>query len=175
MQDDEDGQEFGERPPSKSSRKREATAAQKLGQRLIALNNSELEALGLPERLLEAILLAKRITKRGGLARQHQFIGKLMRDVDPAPLEAALDASARGGVFDANRHKSVEAWRARLLTEGPRALDDLVKWRPQADRKSLQALIAKATNERVDSGSRDGASRQLFRAVRELFDAGQDG
>jgi len=175
MQDHDDSQEFDERPPSKSARKREATAAQKLGQRLIALKDSELEALNLPDRLLEAIQLAKRITSRGGLARQHQFIGKLMRDVDPAPLEAALDASSRGGKIDANKHKRVEAWRARLLTEGPPALDEFVKLYPGADRKSLQAFITKATSERVDSGSREGASRQLFRAVRELFDAGLDG
>jgi ribosome-associated protein len=174
MQDDEENQEFGDRP-SKSARKREATAAQKLGQRLIDLKESELTALDLPERLLDAILLAKRITSRGGLARQRQFIGKLMRDVDPAPLEAALAASARGGTTDANKHKHTEAWRTRLLSEGPSALDDLMKWRPTADRKSLQALITKATSERVDSGSREGASRQLFRSLRELFDSGLDG
>ena len=69
MQDDEESQEFGERP-SKSARKREADAAQGLGTRLIALKESELAALGLPEKLFDAIMLAKRITARGGLARQ---------------------------------------------------------------------------------------------------------
>jgi ribosome-associated protein len=174
MQDDEDSQEFGGRP-SKSARKREAAAAQDLGTRLIGLKDSDLVALDLPEQLLEAIRLAKRITARGGLARQRQFIGKLMRDLDPAPIEAALNARSRGATIDAEKHKRIEAWRARLLTDGPAALDELMKWRPAADRKSLQALITKATSERVDSGSREGASRQLFRAVRELFDAGQDG
>ena len=81
MQDDEESQEFGERP-SKSARKREADAAQGLGTRLIALKESELAALGLPEKLFDAIMLAKRITARGGLARQRQYIGKLMRDID---------------------------------------------------------------------------------------------
>jgi len=174
MQDDEDSQEFWDRP-SKSARKREATAAQKLGQRLIELKESDLVALGLPERLLDALLLAKRITSRGGLARQRQYIGKLMRDVDPGPIEAALNAASRGATIDAEKHKRIEAWRARLLAEGPAALDEFMKWRPAADRKSLQLLITKATSERVDSGTREGASRQLFRAVRELFDAGQDG
>ena len=72
--------------------------------------------------------------------------------------------------MDAEKHKRIEAWRARLLTEGSKALDDLLKWRPDADRKALQALIAKATSERVDSGSREGASRELFRSIRSLFD-----
>jgi len=171
MQEDEESQEFWDRP-SKSARKREAAAAQDLGTRLIALRDSDLVALDLPERLLEALRLAKRITARGGLARQRQYIGKLMRDIDTAPIEAALNATSYSNAEDVQQHKRVEAWRARLLTEGPAALDEFMKWRPSADRKSLQALIVKATSERIDSGSREGASRQLFRALRDSFDAG---
>jgi len=165
---DENGEYRG---PSKSMRKREASAAQDLGTRLIALKESELAALNLPETLQDAILLAQRITSRGGLARQRQYIGKLMRDIDPAPIEAALSAESRLSALDAEKHKRVEAWRARLLTEGSAALDDLLAWRPGADRKALQALIAKATSTRVDSGSREGASRELFRTIRALFDS----
>ncbi|HET9861825.1 MAG TPA: ribosome biogenesis factor YjgA [Steroidobacteraceae bacterium] len=170
MQDDEESQEFGGRP-SKSARKREAAAAQDLGERLIALKEAELVALDLPEKLFDAIVLAKRITSRGGLARQRQYIGKLMRDVDPAPIEAALDAKSRVAALDAERHKRIEAWRARLISEGPGALDELVAWCPAADRKALAALIHKATGSRVDPGSREAASRELFRTLRSLFDS----
>src|SRR5262245_36725965 len=170
MQDDEESQEFGERP-SKSARKREAAAAQDLGTRLIELKESDLVALELPEKLFDAIMLAKRITARGGLARQRQYIGKLMRDLDLAPIEAALGAKSRRAAIDAEKHKRLEAWRARLLTEGPAALDELLRLRPEADRKSLQLLITKATSERVDSGSREAASRELFRTLRTLFDS----
>ncbi|HTU65658.1 MAG TPA: ribosome biogenesis factor YjgA [Steroidobacteraceae bacterium] len=170
MQDDEEMPDFDGRP-SKSARKREAAAAQDLGTRLIALKESDLAALGLPERLFDAIVLAKRITARGGLARQRQYIGKLMRDVDAVPLEAALDAKSRGAQIDAEQHKRVEAWRARLLTEGPPALDELLKWHPEADRKALKTLVDKANGARVDSGSREAASRELFRSLRTLFDS----
>jgi ribosome-associated protein len=170
MQDDDDMQDFAGRP-SKSARKREATAAQDLGTRLIALKESDLVALNLPERLHDAIMLAKRITSRGGLARQRQFIGKLMREVDTAPIEAALTARSRGAALDAEKHKRIETWRARLLTEGPAALDELMRWCPSADRKSLQALITRATSERVDPGSREAGSRELFRTIRGLFDS----
>jgi ribosome-associated protein len=170
MQDDEESREFEGRP-SKSARKREAAAAQDLGERLIALKESDLAALELPEKLLDAILLAKRITARGGLARQRQYIGKLMRDIDTAPIEAALSEESRVTALDAEKHKRIEAWRTRLLTEGPAALDDLLKWCPGADRKSLQALITKATGARIDPASRENASRELFRALRGLFAA----
>jgi len=163
-------QEFDGRP-SKSARKRDATAAQELGTKLIDLKESDLRALDLGEKLLDAILLAKRITARGGLARQRQYIGKLMRDIDTAPIEAALNAKSRATAMDAEKHKRLEAWRLRLLTEGPVALDELMKCCPQGDRKSLQALINKATGAKVDSGSRDTASRELFRTLRGLFDS----
>jgi ribosome-associated protein len=170
MQEDDETRELAERP-SKSSRKRDAAAAQDLGTRLIELKESELTALGLPEKLFDAIMLAKRITARGGLARQRQYIGKLMRDVDPGPIEAALNAKSRSTAADAEKHKRIEAWRARLLKEGSAALDELMRWCPGADRKVLQTLIQKATSERVDSGSREAASRELFRTVRGLFDS----
>jgi ribosome-associated protein len=94
-----------------------------------------------------------------------------MRDLDLAPIEAALGEKSRKEALDAERHKRLEAWRTRLLTEGPAALDELLKWCPGADRDSLQTMIRKATGSRVDSGSREAASRELFRTLRTLFDS----
>ena len=172
MQEDEDSGEFDQYDgPSKSQRKRDADAAQKLGTRLIELKESELQALDLPETLLDALLLAKRINSRGGLARQRQFIGKLMRDIDLTAIETALAEKSRTAQFASEKHKRVEAWRTRLLTGGPSELDELVKWCPAADRKAIQNLINKATSQRVDPGSREAASRELFRTLRGLFDS----
>jgi len=77
--------------PSKSSRKRAAHAAQALGERLIALKETDLARLPLPENLLDAVREARRIKARGGLSRQKQYIGKLMRDLDTAAIEDALE------------------------------------------------------------------------------------
>lgn len=76
--------------PSRSARKRAAEALQQLGVKLIALRDIELDALTLPEELLAAIREARRLNSRAALARQRQYIGKLMRDVDPEPIERAL-------------------------------------------------------------------------------------
>jgi ribosome-associated protein len=78
--------------PSKSARKREAHSLQKLGEHLATLKESELAQLPLPEVLLEALREAKRLKQRGALHRQRQYIGKLMRDIELEPLEAALAA-----------------------------------------------------------------------------------
>ena len=79
-----------ETKPSKSARKREYLALQKLGEELIPLQEPDLRTMGLDEDLLEAVLEAKRMSKRGALRRQKQFIGKLMSRVDPEPIRAAL-------------------------------------------------------------------------------------
>ena len=81
---------MNETKPSKSARKREYLALQKLGEELIPLHEEDLRAIGLDEDLLEAILEAKLMSKRGALRRQKQYIGKLMGRVNPEPIKKAL-------------------------------------------------------------------------------------
>lgn len=92
---DEDGEDF-ERP-SRSARKRAAEHLQKLGVRLVGLRAAQLRPLALPEELLEALREAQRLRGQSALARQHQYIGRLMRGLDPEPIERALDLAAGGG------------------------------------------------------------------------------
>lgn len=86
-----------ETKPSKSARKREYLALQKLGEELIPLQEQDLRSMGLDEDLLEAVLEARRMSKRGALRRQKQYIGKLMSRVDPEPIREALDRIRRRG------------------------------------------------------------------------------
>jgi ribosome-associated protein len=160
--------EPGFEKPSKSERKRIAHAAQDLGVTLIALRDSELEALGLPERLTDAIRAARRIPGRGGGARQRQYIGKLMRDIDPEPIRAALVAHSASSALEAERFKRIETWRERLIDDGMAALEELERWRPGMDRSEWQGRIAAAQAERAAKGS-GTATRELFRALREFF------
>jgi ribosome-associated protein len=76
--------------PSKSARKREYLALQKLGEELITLKESDLEALPLDDNLREAVMEARQIKAHGALRRQKQYIGKLMRHVDPEPIRAEM-------------------------------------------------------------------------------------
>lgn len=90
--------------PSKSARKRAALAAQKLGEELVLLKDADLRALDLPERLTEAIREARRMSTRAAGARQRQYIGKLMRELDPAPIHAALAARSSHSARTARRY-----------------------------------------------------------------------
>ncbi|MGD9596875.1 MAG: ribosome biogenesis factor YjgA [Steroidobacteraceae bacterium] len=163
MSDDD----FDDRP-SKSARKRAAHAAQDLGTRLIGLRESDLAALDLPEPLLDAVREAQRLTSRAALARQRQFIGRLMRRIDAAPIEAALAARTGASAADSELQKRIERWRERLLAEGESALDALEAAHPPIDRMQLAALASAARNEHGSPASRTTASRALFRALRAL-------
>ena len=81
--------------PSKSARKREFLALQKLGEELISLKEAELLDMELDEDLLDAVLEARRIRSYGALRRQKQYIGKIMRRVDSEPIRAALERLRR--------------------------------------------------------------------------------
>jgi 5-(carboxyamino)imidazole ribonucleotide mutase len=93
-----------EHRPSKSARKRAAHAVQKLGEELVLLTDAELQSLELPETLLAAIQEARRIRGRAALARQRQYIGKLMRAIDASAIQSALAARAEKRAASARRY-----------------------------------------------------------------------
>ena len=72
--------------PSKSQRKRDAHALQTLGIQLVDLSAAQLARLELPEALHEAVVAAQRMHSHGARTRQMQYIGKLMRQLDPSVL-----------------------------------------------------------------------------------------
>ena len=154
--------------PSKSQRKRAAHAAQDLGEALTRLRDTDLEALGLPELLSDAIREARRITSRAAGARQRQYIGKLMREIDLEPIRAALAARSERDALETQLFKRAEGWRERLISEGDAALDELAHLRPGIERPEWGRRIAAARTER-SSGTGGPAGRELFRALRTLL------
>ncbi len=154
--------------PSKSARKRAAHELQSLGEQLLRLREAELAALELPETLREALQLARRISSRGALARQRQYIGKLMRTIDPEPIRAALAARHAADLRAGEPLRQAEAWRARLLSEGAAALAELARLHPQLNAQEWAPRIARAQQEQA-GGHGGAAARELFRALRALF------
>ena len=166
---DDDDIDYG---PSKSELKRQSQGLQDLGEQLIGLPQAELDALGLPDALHDAVMLARRITAHGGLYRQKQYIGKLMRNVDAEPIARALEARALKHRADALRHRRLEAWRVKLLeaAQGDLAglLDDVVAECPTLDRAAAMRLIGQARHER-DRGQPPKAARELFALLRDAM------
>jgi ribosome-associated protein len=160
----QDETEGGDAPPSKTRRKHAMHALQDLGEALVALDPRRLAQLDLPERLVDAVVQARGIRAHEGRRRQIQYIGKLMRNVDPAPVQAALETWAKGPKEENARFAAVEKWRDRLLAE-PAALDSFVGEYPQADRRHLESLINDANLEKLRGGP-PHRYRELFRQLK---------
>ena len=155
----------GDAPVSKTRRKHAMHALQDLGEELVSLDPARLATLSLPERLHDAVLLARGITRHEARRRQMQYIGRLMRDVDPAPLEAALKRWNEGPAEERARFAALERWRTRLLDEAT-GLADFIAEHPAADRAELLTLINAARAERTTGGP-PHRQRALFRAIRK--------
>ena len=83
-------------PPSKSQRKRDAHAFQALGVQLVALSAAQLARLDLPEALHQAVVAAQRMRSHGARTRQMQYIGKVMRQLEPTALSRIRAALTPG-------------------------------------------------------------------------------
>lgn len=157
---------------SKTQRKHEMHALQALGEALVALPEARLKTFDLPDDLLAAILEARRIHAHGGLRRQLQYIGKLMRGIDAEPIRAqlaALEGTSRAATAELHR---LERWRERLLDD-PAALEELLSMRRVADVQSLRATLRGAIAERA-AGKPPRHQRELFRRLREIFESPHD-
>jgi ribosome-associated protein len=149
--------------PSKSQLKREMTALQ-----LLKLPLSKLRDMPIPEKLFDAIELAQRIRDREGLRRQRQYIGRLMRDVDPAPLRDALSVDGAAHRAEVAAMHSAERWRERLLADNA-ALAEFCSGYPQGPREleKLEKLVAGARAE-ASSPQHGRSYRQLYRLLRDI-------
>lgn len=165
--DDIEDEEFVYDGPSKSQRKRDADALQKLGEELIALKPSELAQFELPEMLLKAIEEARKLHQRGSLKRQRQYIGKLMRNVEAEQIAQKMHELRNKHDVHSAQFKRLETWRDRIVAEGDSAISELLDEYPQADRQYLRQLQRKCQKEQ-QAGQTPASARQLFRYLREL-------
>ncbi len=152
---------------SKSARKREASSLQELGVKLSELPDQEIKELELPDNLFVALRALRRLPSHGAQVRQRQYIGRLMREIDPQPVLAKLDERKRRHDLEIRHFQRIERWRDRLLSEAG-AIDELLAEHPQADRSALSRLVEKAARERAEQRSPVGA-RELFAYLRQLF------
>ncbi len=150
--------------PSKTALKEQSHALQALGLQLAELPEQRLAATPMPDALREAIGEWRRTRSHEGRRRQMQYIGKLMRSADEAPLREAVAAAALGNAHDALALHEAEAWRARLIADDA-ALECWLAAHPQCDVQQLRSLIRAA---RRDGAGHTPEQRQP-RSFRELF------
>ena len=156
-----------ELPPSKTKIKKQMHELRDLGKELTELGKDQLAQLDIPESLRDAIREMKSINKFGAIKRQMQYIGKLMRDVDTAPILAKLDAWKGKSQHHIAYMHQLERWRDRLM-ENDAALTQLLAAHPQADAQRLRTLIRNAHKE-IEAGKPPKNYREIFQVLREII------
>jgi len=156
---------------SKTQMKKQMNDLQALGMELTKLSSDTLKKIGLDEELFEAIATYKKITSNSALKRQAQFIGRLMRDTDPAPIEAYL-AKLRGDNAAHNAFlQRVEQARTRLLADDGSITQFMADF-PQADAGKLRTLI-RNTKKEQEQNKPPKNFRALFQEIKAVMEAGQ--
>ncbi len=148
---------------SKTQRKVAMIALQKIGEKLVELNDKQLEELKLPEKLFDAVKDAQRISKFGARHRQMQYIGKLMRNIDVLPIQEKLNAWQQIKHHQTAQLHQSEHWRERILTDA-NALTEFADKFPAADIRQIRLLARNTIKERkADKTPKN--YRLLFRAL----------
>jgi len=159
--------------PSRTQRKRADQELQDLGQALVAVSEEKLAELDLPERLRDAIMAARGISRFGALRRQMQYIGRLMREEgDAETIRNRLGAWNGVSVEETARLHLIERWRLRLLKEET-ALEELITEYPRADVQQLRTLI-RNTKRETETNKPPKSFRELFQALRDILSSQQN-
>ncbi|OFZ67320.1 MAG: hypothetical protein A2V79_07680 [Betaproteobacteria bacterium RBG_16_56_24] len=153
--------------PSKTKIKKQMHELRDLGVELTGLGKDQIEQLGLPENLRDAIREMKSVSKFGAQRRQMQYIGKLMREVDTAPILAKLNAWRGTSQQHIAYMHLLERWRGRLI-ENDSALTELLAAYPQADAQRLRSLMRNAQKE-MEAGKPPKHFREIFQVLREII------
>lgn len=136
--------------PSKSARKAEVEVLQDLGERLIELPAERLKRVPLPEHLRDAVMDARRFTAHGAIRRQRQYIGKLMRDIDPEPIAAAIAAFDGDSAEDTARLHRREKLRDQLIADES-VLTELTRRFPHANVQLIRQLRRNVIKEKAEN------------------------
>ena len=160
----------GDEAPSKTRLKQQSHELQKLGMALAELSDARLQRLALPERLFDALMQYRGTRTHEGRRRQLQYVGKLMREVDDAPLREAVAESKLGSARDTLLLHQAEAWRDALLADD----EALTRWMLEhagCDAQRLRSLVRAARREAaLPSEQRNPRSmRELFQFIRPLL------
>lgn len=151
---------------SKTQRKRQMTDLQKVGAELVRLPAEQLARMDLPEELREAVLECKRYTRHEAVRRQMQYIGRVMRNLDPAPIVEQLERLKAPSKRQTALFHVAEKWRDALLAE-PEAQARFVAEFGAADASRLRTLVESARAERSASRAPKHA-RELFHFVNDV-------
>ncbi len=126
---------------SRTQVKKEVEALQKLGEKLGKLPIAQLKRMDLPEKLLAALIEGHSITSKIAGRRHRQYIGVLMRNLDPEPIRQALLLGAADLPIEPKKDSKIQEWVDRLLTGDPQIMEEFILACPGLERQRLRQLL----------------------------------
>lgn len=161
---------------SKTDLKKHSDHLQALGESLLTLRRDLMAQLreqheDISDKLIDALVEAKRITNFEGKRRQMQFIGKLMRKLDDgtiAAIEAALEEQRKPSAQATLALHQAELWRDRLIADDD-ALTTWLQSAPDTDVQQLRTLIRQARKDAQAVTERPGEAQRHGKAYRDIF------
>ncbi len=156
-----------EEEKSKSQKKREAEALQKLGVALSKLSQQQLDDIPMPDKLRQAIEELRKIKSNSAMRRQAQYIGRLMRETKLEPIQQAFDEIQQGTAKANAKFHLIEPWRDKLLSDGNPALTEILNLYPGQDVQQLRHLIQQAIKDR-NNDKNLGSNNSLFRLIKSI-------
>ena len=88
-----------------------------------------------------------------------QYIGKLMRSIDPEPVLVKLAERKHRHDLEIRHFQQIERWRDRLLSEPVAGVAELLEEFPTIDQDALRKLLEKAEREKAEQRSPVGGPR----------------
>ncbi len=168
MQDEDFTEDTGR--PSKTKKKEAMHELQDLGAELVELSVGQLKRINLPENIFDAVRECQKITAHGARRRQIQYLGKLMRSADDAPIRAGLALLRGESSAETARLHRLERFRARLLEDETVLAEITATW-PGADLQQLRQLRRNALKEQ-EAGKPPKSFRAIFHGLQELDQQG---
>ncbi len=145
---------------SKTKKKKEAEELQRLGLELNKLPVPKLKRIDIPENLRTALIEGKSITSNVAGRRHRQFIGALMRDVDPESIRLALMQAENTVSVESEAAKDARIWIKRLLAGDLAEMETLVYEFEGIDRQRLRQLVRNIKKEKP--GAKASKSRKAL-------------
>ncbi|UCB54733.1 MAG: DUF615 domain-containing protein [Thiotrichales bacterium] len=155
---------------SKSQKKRDCDARQKISDKLLKLSPEQLALIEMPVELEDALKEAHRLRSNSALKRQRQYLGKIMRTCDSAKIEQQLNQVLHRHDTNTAQFKKLEKWRDRLIENDKQVLGEIIRQFPHLDRHHVHNLVRQAARE-ASADKPPAASRKLFKYLRELLEA----
>lgn len=154
---------------SKTQIKEEMLALQDIGRVLIELPDSVYKTFPIPDDLDEAIKTYRRINSHNARKRQMQYIGRVIRGLDPKPLLDAIENHQQGNRKKNLVFQALEKLRERIVAGEQSAVDEVFERYPNCERQKLMQLVRAAKKEAQKNQEQEASNNKSTKHFKKLF------